>query len=270
MQFRSVLHRLTLHAQTSSGNADPSKFTRVLRPFLHLAAELTTAWYDSQPHGDPGFVPEPHDDVPDERLERSLEWAQTQLSPADRLRGITARAVYDASRNTVVFNVDREPGARWAREARPDACSFCKVLASRGAKYHRAQSALSVTGASTKLTPADLRAIGEGRLTRDEALDQRMVYRSKTAADRAGKKVGDYIDGTLQGSRERGASYHDDCHCIAVMVRPGDTYIPPAYADGWHLDYTRAIDDAKKHIGGRPAFKDILNAMDRAQRAANH
>lgn len=230
MQFRGVLHRLTLHAQTHSVNAEPSRFARILRPFVHLAAELTTAWYDSQPYGDPGFVPEPHDAVSDERLEKSAQWAQTQVSPAERLRGVAARAVYDASRNTVVYNVNREPDAKWAREARPDACSFCRVLSTAGSKYRSAESALSVVGR----TP----------------------------------KRGDDGRGALRGTRDYGESYHDNCHCIAVMIRKGEKYIPPAYADGWILDYTRAIDDAKAHIGTRPAFKDILNAMDRARRAA--
>jgi len=54
---------------------------------------------------------------------------------------------------------------------------------------------------------------------------------------------------------------HDSCHCIAVMVRPGDEYEPPPYVAQWEEQYIQARKDAGS---GDP--KDILSAWNRALR----
>ncbi|MGC7358433.1 hypothetical protein RA989_21590, partial [Mycobacteroides abscessus subsp. massiliense] len=48
------------------------------------------------------------------------------------LTGSAARALFNASRDTVLANVAAEPGARWARHASANACSFCRLMATRG------------------------------------------------------------------------------------------------------------------------------------------
>jgi hypothetical protein len=48
---------------------------------------------------------------------------------------------------------------------------------------------------------------------------------------------------------------HDNCHCMAVPVRRGDTYTPPAYVADWLDEYNTARDQ----VGGN--LNDIVNKM---------
>lgn len=50
---------------------------------------------------------------------------------------------------------------------------------------------------------------------------------------------------------------HDNCHCIAVPVRGGDSYTPPDYVQQWQQDYQ----DARDAVGGQ--LNDIVNHMRR-------
>ena len=53
-----------------------------------------------------------------------------------RLAASTERLVLDTGRNTIVDNAQRDPKAKgWARVPEPGACSFCLMLATRGAVY---------------------------------------------------------------------------------------------------------------------------------------
>ncbi|QIS16490.1 hypothetical protein [Nocardia arthritidis] len=65
------------------------------------------------------------------------------------------------------------------------------------------------------------------------------VYTSERAAQRAitGRRAGD--------------KYHDHCHCIAVMVRPGHSYKPPAYVAEWTSDYKIAAGLASNESGSK-------------------
>lgn len=66
-------------------------------------------------------------------------------SPLERLIGAGERHINNASRQTITENADEE-GVRWARHAEPDACAFCRMMATRGAVYLSAESAGQVTG----------------------------------------------------------------------------------------------------------------------------
>ena len=50
---------------------------------------------------------------------------------------------------------------------------------------------------------------------------------------------------------------HDNCHCIAVPERGGNTYTPPDYVAGWLDDYNTA----RGEVGGN--LDDIVNYMRR-------
>jgi hypothetical protein len=67
-----------------------------------------------------------------------------------RLSGATQRYVTTAARDTIVENSDRE-GVRWARHAQPDACAFCRLLATRGPDYLTKESAQFVVGHKGRL-----------------------------------------------------------------------------------------------------------------------
>lgn len=50
---------------------------------------------------------------------------------------------------------------------------------------------------------------------------------------------------------------HDNCHCVAVPLRGGDTYSPPDYVKQWVQDY----EDARAQVGGD--LDDIVNYLRR-------
>lgn len=55
-----------------------------------------------------------------------------------------------------------------------------------------------------------------------------------------------------------GNRYHDHCHCLAVVVRPGDSYTEMPYVAEWRKDYK----EARKAGLSKPG--EIANHMDRA------
>lgn len=99
---------------------------------------------------------------PDEQVENSLRWAtkdlwprdpddpdttEAQLQPMDvrleqaekKAEGVAQKLVADQGRGTVQEAVRRDRQATaWARSAALGACSFCKMLAIRGAVYKQA------------------------------------------------------------------------------------------------------------------------------------
>lgn len=286
LQFRSLLTNLSHNVRRDAGTllSRMGQFTaregrafiteawpELIRPYIDAAGDLTVEWYDGQPSTNTVFVPQPADPPPDEQLAANGRWAIGQDDPADALGGAGERAVFNASRDTVLDNVIREEGARWAREARPGACNFCKMMTTRGAVYWTEASALTVTGRTVNIELADRRAIAAGQMTRAEAMARRQFYRSEREAGKAGANVGDRRVGALRGTRDYGDSYHDECRCLAVMVRPGDTYKPPEYAQSWEQDYQDAVAAAEKQNANQGVtraltIKDVVNAWDRNDR----
>lgn len=194
----------------------------LLLPFLAAAADLTTVWYDDQdPTSD--FQAVPADLAPAEQLAALARWAMLQEQPTVALGGSATRALFNASRDTVIANAERE-GVVWVRHAEADACGFCRLLATRaliGLGY-------SEQGVADKLD-ADGNPTGEKTL---------VVLKNKK-------------NGT---GRAAGQEYHDHCNCTAVPLREG--YTPPAYVNQWVDDY-----NAARKSGARTAA-EIANAMD--------
>lgn len=231
-------------------------YPHVAAPYVQMAAQATAVYYGEQPvappptgpAAPPPFAPGiPDELVPAELLAASARWAWLQAKPADALRGSAMRAVFNGSRDTMIYNAIRE-SAKWARYASANACSFCRVMATRGAVYTSEEAATSVVGRGVDLAVSDRRAIHSGLMTRDEALYRRSLYRNERQAKAAGAKVGDtrISIGATRGNREAGNKYHDRCHCIAVCVRPGDTYEPPPYVEQWEQDYVTAVGTAAR------------------------
>lgn len=97
------------------------------------AGLITAQWYDDI---DPAshFRAKPFADVPTEQVSKIIDWAlhaPGEEPPMDRLIGSSQRLVRNASRQTVTGNAAKE-GVRWARYAKPTACSFCRALSIRG------------------------------------------------------------------------------------------------------------------------------------------
>lgn len=154
----------------------------LLDPVQGMAAEAAAEYYDSL-DDELSFSAIPAEGVVREVLEANARWAlRTGAGEAGLalLQQSATRQVYGAARRTVVENVEREPGARWARRARPDTdCDFCKMLATRGDVYASSRTAVGV------------------------------------------------------GPDDR---YHDNCHCLAIPIRPGGVYRVPDYVRGWEQE----------------------------------
>lgn len=265
-RLMSRLDRLTVH-ETRVFLTDA--YPELAWPFLHAAAELSAVYYGEQSSaGSTSFVAEPVVLASAGQLAVNARWATTQDRPVEAVQGSAQRAVFDASRDTIIGNAELEPGTRWARYASSNACGFCRLLATAGAKYRSAESATQVVGRSVNLTVSDRRAIAAGTMTWDEALERRSVYRSARQAQKAGREVGDKLSsiGEPRGSRKLGEPFHDNCRCLAVPVRPGDTYEPPPYVEQWQQDYRAAVKEARAAGKGRD-FKAIVRGMDARRRA---
>ncbi|TXH24933.1 MAG: hypothetical protein E6R06_10885 [Mycobacterium sp.] len=254
-------------------------FPEIIGPYTQAGALVSAQWYTEQAPDLP-YVATPHVDLPAERLSGSVSWAlyaPGTATPLERLSGSVKRMIYDASRQTVLHNLqteygdppggsfDDEPGTRWARYASANACSFCRLMATRGAVYRSKASAERVVGRSIDITNADRRQIAAGYMTRDEALARRATYSSARGARKAGRSVGDRKTGRLRGTRGYGGKYHDHCRCIAVPVRPGTSYEPPDYVEKWEDDYiaaTRTVSASGADTGGKSELNAILREMD--------
>ncbi|AXQ64915.1 capsid maturation protease [Mycobacterium phage Renaud18] len=176
---------------------------------MSAAAEMSATWYElSAPSST--LVVETAAAIPVERLTQSAEWALGAKGEQGlaRLEGTVQRAVFDGARETTLINVAREPGSRWVRHARPEACAFCRMMATR---YE----------------------------------NPRMWYRSEESALNV---VGRGRAGRARGKRKVGSKgYHDDCRCIAVEVRPGQDYEPPEYVQAWNEELAKAQANAGKN-----------------------
>lgn len=187
-------------------------FPEIVTPYVSAAADLGTVWYNSQPSA-VRFSATPAELPPVERLQGSASWALSVGSGENAialLAGAAERALFDGLRQTVVDNVAREPGARWARHASANACGFCRMIATR----HVGEDATFYSSAE-----AASRVVGRKQS-------------AMAAFNRAPRKT--------RGSGELGDKYHDNCHCVAVMIRPGQDYTPPAYVEQWNRDYIEA------------------------------
>lgn len=135
-------------------------FPHIVQSHADAAAQVTAQWYDELlPHtGD--FRAIPKVDLPPERIAKTVDWAlyaPTENKPAEpvyqtesdtvlsRLSGSAHRMVFDASRDTVISNGEKQK-VKFARYASANACAFCRLLATRGPVYNSEQSATTVVG----------------------------------------------------------------------------------------------------------------------------
>lgn len=190
------------------------------------AAVVAADWYDELRYlalgvAAPAFTATIAPDfVPDELIEEALAWAlaplfDPNLNPADalpRIAGKTQSLVRGAGRRTIERNADGDPvGTQYARHAQPDACSFCRMLATRGT------------------TLPDGTRLGT-------------LFNTRSSAERVTGEVnedGQTIRGP-RGSQQLGEKYHDNCRCTAIPVFPGRTYEPADYVSEWQREYQAA------------------------------
>lgn len=115
----------------------------ILGQHAQAAGLVTSQWYNEiDPRSD--YRAKPFGvDIPAEQIDKTIHWslyAPGEEPPVDRLTTASQRIVRGASRDTVTENAKAE-GVHWARYASRTACSFCRILATRGAVYHTAAAA---------------------------------------------------------------------------------------------------------------------------------
>lgn len=140
--------------------------TVLVARYSEVAATLAADFYDGEREaaGMPGTFTVPlADPPPDEQADTSLRWATKDLWPRGEVvatvaqrepmnvrleaamgkaDGATQKLVADRGRATLRQAVKADPQAvAYARAAALGACSFCKLMASRGAVYATAESA---------------------------------------------------------------------------------------------------------------------------------
>jgi len=167
--IRDVRARMRTLNTSRPSSAQPwiDDVTAIVDRYAQVAAELAARAYEAE-RDEAGirspFRPDLADGPPAEQVEASLRWAahdvwapprapselpagQRRAFSADlaerllarageRAEVVTGRLVLDTARRTIVETVEQDPDARgWYRSAAPDACSFCRLMASRGAVY---------------------------------------------------------------------------------------------------------------------------------------
>lgn len=199
-------------------------YPALIEPYLKASGDVTAQWYAEQPAPAPApgvgvFVPTAAPLPPATDLGKSARWALTTAAPAVALNGSATRQVFNASRDTVTTNARRE-GVRWVRQARPNACGFCKLFA--------VWSTDGLTFGDQVI--ADKRDVN-GNLTGEKTV---VIGRSRKR-----RKSG----------RKPGEEYHDHCRCTAIPLRDGG-YTAPDYVYEWRAQYDRIVAGDAVQPGG--------------------
>lgn len=228
---------------------EASKQVQALLPLIidgygTAAATLSADWYDElrEQASAPGrYVAKAVDVAPEGQVAALARWGVSPLfgaepDPAKALSlvaGGMQRLLANVDRQSVEVNSEADPGRPlYARHASANACAFCKLLATRSAVYGSAKAATEVVGRGTE------------------------KKHDGSHHDRLRLGVG------KRGSRDLGSKYHDNCHCTAVPVWPGQEIVRAPYVDQWEKAYIEASrKNATKGDNGAIDLKATLAEM---------
>lgn len=167
-------------------------------------------------------------------------FGQSKSTVLTLLGGGVQKMVAGASRDTIDTNINRDPVlVGYARVPMAGCCSFCGMLASRGAVYRNKASAGGVVGRGVD---------------------------SSIALDENGNRRKGYIGGVGGGVKARGVQaigkkFHTFCRCVATPVfRDADNSAVEETAakyDGMYRDLESA-DGSKRKPGQAVTVKDVL------------
>lgn len=130
-----------LLASTQESALLQEAYPQTVDPFIAAAGQLSAEWYQSL-NPDSDYAVETGPTLPVSVLQKNVRWALTQTDVFGALTGSAERQVFTATRNTVLFNAERER-VRFARYASANACPWCRVLATREAVYYTQESAVA-------------------------------------------------------------------------------------------------------------------------------
>lgn len=175
VEYRRVVQELTVltvqevATLLAGAGDDPARVRNLLidylpgtvTPYLTVAGETAAIWYEdlrSSATGVNGYARIAP--LPDSgRFESLARWGvrplagQSDSTVLSLVGGGVQRMIAGAGRDTVDVNARADAGrgpiaaTSWSRVAEPGACSFCTMLAGRGAVYHSAKSAGSMVSA---------------------------------------------------------------------------------------------------------------------------
>jgi hypothetical protein len=115
----------------------------VVDPYIDMSANLAATWFElADPDSTYRAVMAPNPPV--EQLAANARWALKATGTQGRidLTGSLNRAVFDGARETTRLNV-LATDSKWAVDARPTACPWCRMMATRGAVYKKEATALA-------------------------------------------------------------------------------------------------------------------------------
>ncbi|MBO0680333.1 hypothetical protein JRC04_22945 [Mycolicibacterium sp. S2-37] len=117
----------------------------MLLGYVGVVSDVTAEWYQDLAPDEEYTAEVPPDVVAAERISTSIGWAVSTATAAEtavsQLQGSVRRMLMDGQRVTVVHNAAAER-VRYLRHCNYAACNFCLALATRGAAYASATSAV--------------------------------------------------------------------------------------------------------------------------------
>jgi hypothetical protein len=200
-QLKALLLALDNPNPVAFRDSVSATYPLLLQPYLVAAAEVATIWYEelrvaagvTTVYPSPPVVPLPLD----EQLEGSVRYAVgplfeeggTGAQVLSRLAGSSQRYIASQGRDTIQARSFGDPvTVGYARVPQPGCCSFCGMLASRGATY------------------------------RSEAAARRVVGRGVNPILTNGQRGGQGRGVRARGNQKLGEKYHDFCRCVAAPV----------------------------------------------------
>ena len=197
----------------------------ILETYGAHAADISAAWWDSMMLDD-SMLARPVTAFEQDVLKNKASWGTHAILEKDataylRMANVVQQAIFGAQRNTVRVNA-LEHKIGYGRMARPDACAFCRVLASRGAVYGSKAAALYVGTATVRKHYVDGKDRG---------------YRLKS--------------GRVRGIRQAGEKYHDHCRCVVAPKTDNINMNEPDYVERFQEEYNAAVESLQKDNPGQ-------------------
>ena len=129
-------------------------FPELASNYHQIAAQVAASWFEeSNPAS--GFVARVAAPPAVEQLASTARWALggDGVEAVSRMNGSLQRATFNGARDTVFDNIEAT-GSRWIRVARPTACGFCRLLATRAGEdaYTSKESAMFVSSGRNRGT----------------------------------------------------------------------------------------------------------------------
>lgn len=196
---------------------------QVIEPYILASGELAATWYeDLRASAVAGtFYATSSGELNQARVRALVGYAvkplfgQSSSTVLTLMGGGVQRMVSGAGRDTISANIGRDRvRVGFARIPRTGCCSFCAMLASRGAVYASEASAGGVVGRGVDASVTAGRVGGQGRGVR------------------------------ARGNRAIGSNdYHDFCNCVATPVfQGGDNAFVNSTADKYKSLYDEAFE----------------------------